>query len=515
MTTPHRIRTQRWMVKTATSDEAFAWRSFLRAQGAEMLQPLFDQVFDEVADDSLIIRIPRLELQLRADSPEQLQEKLPGEIREQLRDLMPEEAGGQETVRAENPSVMPFMQQERELQSEKPKTVSSSEKHLSGQEMDSSRADFAALLHYLRSGLAPWQHAASTSASEATSFTAICRCQLPWVREYLARSKVGSVFYFRLLQLAAADKDNPFLAEIMATLTHRLQGEAAQCAASLLGPDGTQLSQHSRLHLLAAILAESQRGQETRALPEIFAICADALPPTERLLFEEFAARFSKQVMPRSSVPSQDEALNKAQVRKTERFELTAPLAAEDSAVVAPHSATQTQPEEELYPLLVQHSGMILLHPFLPKLLENVGITDPASRRLNGFALPRAAAILHFLATGHEEIFEYELGFIKIMLGLQPTTALPAGEGLLTQSDREEAETVLQAAISHWQALKNTSIKGLRSSFLLRQGLVREVENGWRLSVERRPFDMLLDQLPWGIGIVKLPWMSRAIFTEW
>ena len=101
------------------------------------------------------------------------------------------------------------------------------------------------------------------------------------------------------------------------------------------------------------------------------------------------------------------------------------------------------------------------------------------------------------------------------MLGLKPTTALPVGEGLLIQSDREEAETVLQAAISHWQALKNTSINGLRSSFLLRQGLVREVENGWRLRVERKPFDILLDQLPWGIGIIKLPWMEEILWVEW
>jgi hypothetical protein len=26
---------------------------------------------------------------------------------------------------------------------------------------------------------------------------------------------------------------------------------------------------------------------------------------------------------------------------------------------------------------------------------------------------------------------------------------------------------------------------------------------------------MLLAQLPWGIGTVKLPWMNKAIFTEW
>jgi hypothetical protein len=511
MPTTHRIRTQRWMVKTATSDEAFAWRIFLREQGTEMLQPLFDQVFDEVADGSRIIRIPRLELQLRADSPEQLRAILPGLIKDELRALMPGETNGREPVRADGPSVMTSLKQERGLPSDNPWAVSSASRHLVGQEMETSRADFAMLLHYLRSGLAPWQQATSASASEATSFMAICRRQLPSLQEYLARTTVRSGFYFRLIQLAVADKDNSFFAEIMTTLPHRLQSGAEQCVARLLDPDGTQLSQHSRFHLLAAILAESMRASEAPALADIFAICADAVPPTERVQFEEFVARFSKQVMTRSSLPALDEALCKAELRKTKRFERTAVFAEENGPDISPQSLS----EEKLYPLLVQQAGMILLHPFLAKLFENIGITDPVSRQLTGFSLPRAAVLLHFLATGHEEIFEYELGLIKIMLGLQPTTELPVGKGLLTQSDREEAETVLQAAISHWQALKNTSINGLRSSFLLRQGLVREAEDGWQLRLERRPFDLLLDQLPWGVGIVKLPWMSRAIFTEW
>ena len=28
-------------------------------------------------------------------------------------------------------------------------------------------------------------------------------------------------------------------------------------------------------------------------------------------------------------------------------------------------------------------------------------------------------------------------------------------------------------------------------------------------------FDMLVGQLPWGIGIVKLPWMTKPIYTDW
>jgi hypothetical protein len=76
-------------------------------------------------------------------------------------------------------------------------------------------------------------------------------------------------------------------------------------------------------------------------------------------------------------------------------------------------------------------------------------------------------------------------------------------------------EALLSSVLEHWRVLKSTSARGLRGSFLQRPGLLREEAHGFRLQVEPAPFDMLLGQLPWGIATVQLPWMKRAIFTEW
>jgi CRP-like cAMP-binding protein len=173
------------------------------------------------------------------------------------------------------------------------------------------------------------------------------------------------------------------------------------------------------------------------------------------------------------------------------------------------------KPAEPEFPLLVNHAGLILLHPFISRFFENTGIKKIGMAQLSSSVTARAAALLHFLATGQEEVYEYELGFIKVLLGLEPATPLLVAEGLVQPDDKEEAEAVLQSIISYWTILKNTSVQGLRSSFLQRQGLLREDDNGWRLQVEPMPFDMLLERLPWGIGIVKLPWMQQAIYTEW
>ena len=102
---------------------------------------------------------------------------------------------------------------------------------------------------------------------------------------------------------------------------------------------------------------------------------------------------------------------------------------------------------------------MILLHPFFPRFLEHTGVIAVGTSVISAFARPRATALLHFLATGREEIFEYELGLIKVLLGLDPETPLPVSAGYLQPEDVAEAEALLQSVIEHWRALKNTSIR--------------------------------------------------------
>ena len=104
---------------------------------------------------------------------------------------------------------------------------------------------------------------------------------------------------------------------------------------------------------------------------------------------------------------------------------------------------------------------------------------------------------------------------IKPLLGLQPTDPLPVTQGLLNAEDREECQALLAAMVTHWPALRSTSVEGLQVSFLQRPGLLRPTDAGWQLQLESESFDLLLAQLPWSISIVKLPWMTKPIFTDW
>ncbi|HEX8243020.1 MAG TPA: contractile injection system tape measure protein, partial [Longimicrobium sp.] len=67
MPAPHRIRRQRWTVRTATAAQALAVRKRLRDEWEPVLLPAFARAFDAAAPGDAVVRIPRLEIRLRVD----------------------------------------------------------------------------------------------------------------------------------------------------------------------------------------------------------------------------------------------------------------------------------------------------------------------------------------------------------------------------------------------------------------------------------------------------------------
>ncbi|MBK7029911.1 MAG: hypothetical protein IPH45_12160 [Bacteroidales bacterium] len=170
---------------------------------------------------------------------------------------------------------------------------------------------------------------------------------------------------------------------------------------------------------------------------------------------------------------------------------------------------------EPLAGLILPNAGLLLLHPFLPALFRQLELISGETSVLKEEILPKAASALYFLSNANEEPMEFEIGFIKVLLGLHPMHPLPLAGGLLNDQDKEECNSLLSSVLSHWKTLGNTSVQGLQQSFLNRRGLLSEGENQWNVTIEPKAFDLLLDQLPWSISIIKLDWMKKPIFTEW
>ena len=405
-----------------------------------------------------------------------------------------------------------------------------------------------ALLHYLHLGLVPWPLAnigrEPTLARLIQAATADPDRILAGVPRALPQA---IAFLFRWLQLVASSEWGSIARRIELSVPDQVGAGLADAIAALGEVDLPELPNHDRLRLVAALLAiaihaRADSGAAGGSAPEsppwpIVSPAGDARPEIRDLA--ALVARLPSARWPPAAatwiaghVPSSTVA-DQAHVRDTETSppsESAAP--ALPSADRPAHRASRASMADggtgsELatgedkspapFGLAVDHAGLVLLHPFLPLLFERTGVV-PASashRSLSDDVVPRAAALLSFAARGDDDPFELELGLVKVLLGRRPDASILISSGLVGPADRREVDALLASVLEHWRALKHTSIAGLRTSFLQRRGLVAEIDGTWRLRVDTQPFDLLLDQLPWSISTVKLPWMHTPLFAEW
>jgi len=473
---PHRIRRLSLQVRATSPSQALALRKQVRDQLDTTLTAAMERAFDKVGAPDELIHIPRVHVRARISGKGEQAGELAWCIEQELHRQL-------STLAADAGRTGPADETTASLQ-----------------------ARSRMLRHYLETGSLPWPLAQVDPAVTVSELRNAAGPHAPGVLDLLAgapRSLPARVaFWFRWLQLLP-DASWPVLARAVAPPSGGQGARLAELIGSLSGEQAGARSRYERLQLTAAAIARARShvaGSGDGAAEDDWSASSDrwgaagaarlgaAAELTARLPAPAAAAYRAWPVAPGGPLPAKAPE---------------SPAAEETGADRAPFGQR------------VHHAGLVLLHPFLPRFFESTAIKEADKPALVPGELPRAAALLHRLAAGEEEVFEFELDFIKVLLGLPLDSPLPVSEGLLRASDREEVEALLSAVIGHWRVLKNTSVRGLRGSFLRRSGLLREEAQGFRLQVEPAPFDMLLGRLPWGIGTVKLPWMKKALFTEW
>lgn len=163
--------------------------------------------------------------------------------------------------------------------------------------------------------------------------------------------------------------------------------------------------------------------------------------------------------------------------------------------------------------LYTEMAGLVLLHPFLTMLFTQLNWVEKNTFK-NKTCQQKAIGLLHFMATGQTNAPEYALVIAKLLCGY-PLKEPVQMEFNFSEDELEEATHLLSVVISRWEVLKRTSVEGLREGFLLRKGKLSETESGMLLQVENGSIDILLDQLPWTISIIKLPWMATMLRVDW
>ena len=489
----HRIQRLTLRSRIRDPSAAFALQRQLKEDWDKLL-PIFEQQFDQLADTNQIVRIPRLELRLKVADIDELSMQLPAAL---LKALQAELHISDKNIADDNaPKKEP--QQNIPL---KPATESANPfNNESGQE---------ALFHYLETGTLPWYTRDLSDAANRLRESVSHRSAK--LDAWLLSRNSPDVFlrWLHLIDtlkspLRLIDYIDPLLPDSTSEYPWHDFINAIVC---------DELSTHSnrqKLEILSVLLVATQRGSGNGKTPISIAPTSLGISPKQWRQWED---HFLKTGLPRTFIsdiirPVLIQAVNH-QADDQEQSKRDVPMRSSDQQL-----SIQNKESVDLPAAAVQLAGCILLHPYLVRLFTACNIKH-REREIHPKHLDRAAALLVFAARGDESALEFELELIKLLLGAAPHTKLLVTPGLLSRDDKAEVETLLGALITHWARLKNTSINGLRQTFLQRSGWLKTEQTGLQLHIDRSGPDVLINFLPFSISMVTLPWMPKPLHVNW
>ena len=509
-TSTHRIRKQQWLVSAATANDAFALRKQIRERLEDTLEPIFNRAFDEACDNDTIIRIPRLEIKLKVKNDADLWENLPEALYEQI------------TLQ-----LQIITQKDND---------SSVKETLAGSSIISNQYhSLEILIHYLNEGSLPWQ-VPQLSVQESTGqLKTTIQEQISQLIEYLINTNHRKAVFFRLFQLIPANRILVFVEQLLGKSPFSSSDDFKAFITKLLGLNDLPISEHSRITIASTLVSLSANRLDQASFAELMTEATDLLQVDKIIDLQKFIATLPEfsNLLPENKMPTftniTDESLSNKMNQSgsiakdsTKAFHDNSLQESDlmnndlsDLIIAAMGSPVSSRKVQQAIRLKVQYAGLVILHPFLQRLFVQTEIVKEGEKIISFHKLAKAAALLHFMATGNDEIFEFELSFIKLLIGLNPEDPLLVSAGLLSSLEKEEVLSLLQAVIGHWSVLKNTSVEGLRQTFLQRIALLDKTDLGWTLQVEPTAFDILINRLPWSFTIIKFPWMKKPIYTQW
>lgn len=250
---------------------------------------------------------------------------------------------------------------------------------------------------------------------------------------------------------------------------------------------------------------ENTETQESSLLP-LLATQLTMLKDTEQA-----AQSFNKFYEDRDiSLTSRDRLLEQQKIKESLEKELKA--AKEQERKLEAEEAGLKQKEKNVK-LFIPNAGLVILYPFFGTYFTRLGLME-ANIFINEEAKERAVLLLQYLATGRNKFDEYELILNKLLCGL-PIEQPVAFEIELTDDEIVLTEELFDVLKQRWDKVKNSTVEGIRASFIQREGALECIEDQWNLRVEQRGYDLLLQTLPWAFGFIKTSWMNQILTVEW
>lgn len=163
----------------------------------------------------------------------------------------------------------------------------------------------------------------------------------------------------------------------------------------------------------------------------------------------------------------------------------------------------------------IKNAGLVILHPFLKALFEQLNLCEDGSNWKSKRSQHKAILLTQYLVNSSEKMEESDLILNKILCGFSMEEVVNI-KLKITTIEKEKCNSLLEAVKEHWKVMASSSTDALQQTFLQREAKIELVsESEFELWVEEKGVDILLEQLPWQIGMIQTPWMENFLNCHW
>ena len=180
-------------------------------------------------------------------------------------------------------------------------------------------------------------------------------------------------------------------------------------------------------------------------------------------------------------------------------------------------SMGEDEVEADGEPIHIANAGLVIVGAFLPHLFTTLDVLEQAptgKTRVRAEAVSRTVHMLQYLVDGRTDAPEPLLGLNKVLCGVPLATPIDR-EIDMTLAERELCDRLLAAVLAEWTTLKGSSVAALRETYLQREGRLDHLSTGWRLRVQRRTVDVLMDYITWPVATIAHSWMPEPLYVTW
>lgn len=161
-----------------------------------------------------------------------------------------------------------------------------------------------------------------------------------------------------------------------------------------------------------------------------------------------------------------------------------------------------------------QNAGAAILWPFLEKLFERTGLIKEGVF-INDESQKKAVQLILFGVMGREALNDQDsIAVAKVLCGISLSDNIEFIHPV-TSEEANHIYDMLLSLLEQWDKMKNTSIDSLREMFLRREGEIIEHEDYYRVLLPQKPYDALIQTIPWNVRNVRLPFMQKEIVLRW